>query len=211
VGDRASLTEGDHVVARMQVGTLRGMDSLILIRHGDTEWSRARRHTGRTDLPLLPDGEQQAAALREPLTAYRFDAVLVSPLQRAARTAQLAGLEAAETEPDLLEWDYGEVEGLTTPEVRESRPGWTVWHDGAPGGESPADVGARADRVLDRASAYGGQVCLVAHGHVLRVLTARWLGLEPSAGELFRLETARISLLGYEHDRPVLLRWNAGH
>jgi broad specificity phosphatase PhoE len=187
------------------------VDRIFLVRHGDTEWSRAHRHTGRTDLPLLPGGEEQARRLREPLAAYDFSLVLVSPLGRAARTAQLAGLDAAETEPDLIEWDYGDVEGLTSAEIQQDRPGWTIWTDGAPGGESPRDVEKRADRVLDRVASADGDVCLVAHGHLLRVLTARWLGLDAGGGALFRLETARISMLAREHGRPVIMRWNAEH
>jgi broad specificity phosphatase PhoE len=187
------------------------MDRILLVRHGDTEWSRAHRHTGRTDLPLLRDGEDQARALREPLSAYRFSLVLVSPLQRAQRTAALAGLDSTTDEPDLLEWDYGDVEGRTSVEIQRDIPGWTVWRDGAPGGESPAQVAARADRVLERASEADGDVCLVAHGHLLRVVTARWLGLEASGGALFRLETATISMLAREHGRPVIQRWNALH
>ncbi|MDP4511134.1 histidine phosphatase family protein [Nonomuraea turcica] len=190
------------------------MDEMLLLRHGETEWSKAGRHTGRTDLPLTEHGEDQARALA-PLVKESFDLVLVSPAQRARRTAELAGLTDFEVDPDLWEWDYGGYEGITTPKIRETRPGWYLWRDGViPGdaehpGESAAQVAARADRVIARARAAEGRVALVAHGHFLRVLAARWLGLGPAEGRLLKLETGTYSRLGFEHAEPVLLTWNA--
>lgn len=189
---------------------------LIVVRHGETEWSRTGRHTGRTDVPLTTSGEEQARALARPLARRTVTRVLVSPAERAQRTAQLAGLHSTETEPGLWEWDYGGYEGLTSAQIRQQRPGWYLWADGViPGdaehpGESIEQVGARVDAVLDRvrASLDNGDVAVVAHGHVLRVLTARWLGLEPAAGRLFRLDTGTVSLLGTEKGRPVINSWN---
>jgi probable phosphoglycerate mutase len=196
------------------------MGELILLRHGETEWSRAGRHTGRTDVPLTPKGSVDAAAL-EPMLSRRADdgrlvAVFASPAQRAQRTAALAGLRVTKTDPDLWEWDYGGYEGVTTAEIQRTRPGWSLWRDGViPGdaehpGETVEEVGERADRVLKRAAPLlrDGDVALVAHGHVLRVLTARWLGLRPTDGRLFRLDTGTVSALGTEHDEPVILSWN---
>ncbi|MEO3803198.1 histidine phosphatase family protein [Nonomuraea sp. B1E8] len=191
------------------------MDEMVLLRHGATEWSKAGKHTGRTDLPLTGDGEEQARALAPLVKGREFGLVLVSPAQRARRTADLAGLNGYEVDADLWEWDYGGYEGITTPEIRESRPGWYLWRDGViPGdaehpGESAAEVAARADRVIERARAARGRVALVAHGHFLRVLAARWLGLGPAEGRLFRLDTGTYSRLGFEHAEPVLMTWNA--
>lgn len=188
---------------------------MVLLRHGATEWSTAGKHTGRTDVPLTPDGEDQARALAPLVKEVPFDLVLVSPAQRARRTAELAGLEAYEVDADLWEWDYGGYEGITTPEIRKTHPGWYLWRDGViPGdaehpGESAADVGARADRVITRAKAAEGRVALVAHGHFLRVLTARWLGLPPADGRLLKLDTGTYSRLGFEHAEPVVTTWNA--
>jgi broad specificity phosphatase PhoE len=194
------------------------MGLLILLRHGETEWSLAGRHTGRTDVPLTPRGEAAAAALAPVLARHRIVAAFTSPAQRAARTAELAGLLSAKPDPDLWEWDYGGYEGRTTSEIQADHPGWYLWRDGViPGGaahpgESVAQVGARTDAVLSRVrpllAESGGDVVLVAHGHVLRVLTARWLGLEPAAGRLFRLDTGTYSILGTEHDVPVMTTWN---
>ena len=196
------------------------MGELILLRHGETEWSRDGRHTGRTDVPLTPKGAVSAAALApvvvERLAGDRLAAVFASPAQRALRTAELAGLPVTKTDPDLWEWDYGGYEGITTPEIQRERPGWSLWRDGViPGdadhpGETVEDVGERVDRVLKRAAPLlrDGDVALVAHGHVLRVLTARWLGLPPTGGRLFRLDTGTVSTLGTEHDEPVILSWN---
>ncbi|MFF9205954.1 histidine phosphatase family protein [Streptomyces sp. NPDC014986] len=192
------------------------MGDLILARHGETEWSRAGRHTGRTDLPLTPGGEAQAGSLAPLLTDRTFGLVLTSPLVRARRTAELAGLTGAVPEPDLREWDYGGYEGITTAEIHRTRPDWDLWTDGVPPGrefpgESPEQVGERADRVLARLAGVleEGDVMLVAHGHLLRVLTARRLGLPPAAGRLFRLETGTLSRLSLEHGRPVVAEWNA--
>ncbi len=187
-------------------------ERIVVIRHGETEWSRTGRHTGRTDVPLTELGEEQARALGPVLSSWHPAAVLASPLQRAWRTAELAGLSGVTLEDDLREWDYGDVEGITTPDWHRDHPGWSVWTDGAPGGETPAEVGARADRVLDRARELlhpERPVVLVAHGHLLRVLGARWLGLGPESGALLRLDPATLSVLGFEHERSVLLRWNA--
>jgi broad specificity phosphatase PhoE len=192
-----------------------GMDEMVLLRHGATEWSTAGKHTGRTDVPLTPVGEEQARALAPLVKEVPFDLVLVSPAQRARRTAELAGLEAYEVDADLWEWDYGGYEGITTPEIRKTHPGWYLWRDGViPGdaehpGESAADVGARADRVITRAKAAEGRVALVAHGHFLRVLAARWLGLPPADGRLLKLDTGTYSRLGFEHAEPVVTTWNA--
>ncbi|MFI6387863.1 histidine phosphatase family protein [Nonomuraea sp. NPDC050547] len=191
------------------------MRELLLLRHGETEWSKNGRHTGRTDLPLTTHGEGQAVALAPLVKGNGFDLVLVSPARRARRTAELAGLTDYEVDPDLWEWDYGGYEGITTATIRETRPGWYLWRDGViPGdaghpGESAAQVGARADRVIARARAADGEVALVAHGHFLRVLAARWLGLPPEDGRLFRLDTGTYSKLGFEHAEPVVLNWNA--
>jgi broad specificity phosphatase PhoE len=192
------------------------MGDLILVRHGETEWSRAGKHTGRTDVPLTPAGEKAAAALAPMLARRNIVAVFTSPARRAGTTAALAGLDNAKPDPDLWEWDYGGYEGLTTPQIREQRPGWYLWRDGViPGdaehpGETVDQVGQRVDRVLDRVRPLldSGDVALVAHGHVLRVLTARYLGLEPTAGRLFRLDTGTISTLESEHDEPVISSWN---
>jgi broad specificity phosphatase PhoE len=194
---------------------------IVVVRHGATEWSRSGQHTGVTDLPLLPDGEDDALRLRPVLADRDIRHAFVSPLTRARRTAELAGLfdggmETA-VEPDLVEVDYGRWEGKTTPEIRAELGGsWSLWADGTePGdtpGESLAQVGERVDRVLDRARPLlaDGDVALVAHGHVLRILTARWLGLAPEAGALFPLSTGRYGVLGHEHDWPALTGWNTG-
>lgn len=191
------------------------MGDLLLARHGETEWSRAGRHTGRTDLPLTPAGEAQAKSLAPLLAGRTFGLVLTSPLVRARHTAELAGLTEVVEEPDLREWDYGGYEGITTAEIHRTRPGWDLWTDGVPPGrefpgESPEQVGERADRVLSRVAGAleEGDVMLVAHGHLLRVLTARRLGLPPSAGRLFRLETGTLSRLSLEHGSPVIAEWN---
>ena len=192
------------------------MGEVILLRHGETEWSAAGRHTGRTDVPLTARGEATAKALRPALERRQLRAVFTSPATRARRTAELAGLEGAGQDPDLWEWDYGGYEGRTTGGIQAERPGWYLWRDGVPPGdaqhpgETVEHVGARADAVLRRIRPLlaDGDVALVAHGHVLRVLTARWLGLEPAAGRLFRLDTGTISTLGTEHAEPVILSWN---
>src|ERR1700722_12489163 len=192
------------------------MGELILLRHSETAWSKAGKHTGRTDIPLTPTGEQAAVALAPVLAGQDIVAVFSSPAQRAVRTAELAGLTAVKQDPDLWEWDYGGYEGLTTPQIQEQRPGWDLWRDGViPGdaahpGETVQQVGERVDRVLARVEPLlvDGDVALVAHGHVLRVLTARYLQLEPSEGRLFRLDTGTVSTLGGEHGEPGGLAWD---
>jgi probable phosphoglycerate mutase len=192
------------------------MGELIVLRHGETEWSRDLRHTGRTDVPLTPAGEAAAGALVPALAARKIRATFTSPARRAVLTAALAGLTGATTDPDLQEWDYGGYEGRTTTEIRAERPGWYLWRDGViPGdgahpGETIIQVAARADAVLARVTPLlaDGDVALVSHGHLLRVLTARWLRLEPADGRLFRLDTGTLSTLGTEHDEPVISSWN---
>ena len=182
-----------------------------LARHGETEWSRDLRHTGRTEIPLTDAGREQAAVLRDALGEWSFDRVISSPLGRATETCRLAGLgERAVLDDSLLEWDYGDYEGITTATIREDRPGWFLWRDGCPGGESAADVGARVDPLVERLKASEETVALFAHGHLLRVLAARWLGLPPTEGRLFTLNTASISVLGLDSDgdQQVLQLWN---
>jgi broad specificity phosphatase PhoE len=182
---------------------------VVLVRHGETEWSRTGKHTGRTDVPLTEVGREQARAVGEALSGRELGLVLTSPLGRALETCRLAGFgERAKLRDDLMEWDYGAYEGQTTPEVRVERPGWTLWADGLPDGETVDEVGARAGRVIAEARATAGNVLVFAHGHVLRVLTARWLGLEPGAGRLFALDPATLSRLGYERETPVVRLWN---
>ncbi|HET6908793.1 MAG TPA: histidine phosphatase family protein [Mycobacteriales bacterium] len=182
---------------------------LWLVRHGETEWSAIGRHTGRTDLTLTEDGRAKAADLRDVLADHDFAMVLSSPLQRARQTCDLAGFGArAETDVDLREWDYGDYEGLTTGQIKQTRPDWSLWRDGCPGGEAADDVGRRADRVIAKACAADGDVVAFAHGHLLRVLAARWIGLDPADGALLGLDTASVSILGWERDQPVLRRWN---
>ncbi|HEU5301593.1 MAG TPA: histidine phosphatase family protein [Acidimicrobiia bacterium] len=184
-------------------------DEIILVRHGATEWSEHGRHTGRTDLPLTATGRAQAEALRPRVAARDYALVLVSPLQRARETCRLVGLGAdAEVDDDLHEWDYGDYEGLTTAEIRRTRPTWVVFDDGAPNGETPEQVAARADRVIARVDAIDGTVALVAHGHLLRVLGARWIGLAPSAGARMHLGTGTLSVLGFEREIKVVQSWN---
>lgn len=185
------------------------MASVFAIRHGETEWSLNGRHTGTTDIPLTDNGRRVADLLRPVLMRQTFALVLVSPLQRAQETCERSGLgRAAVIDPDLVEWNYGKYEGLTPKQIHETAPGWLIFRDGCPGGETPAEVGARVDRVIARARAIEGDVALFAHGHVLRVLTACWLGLPPDAGRHFALGTAAVSVLGYEHETHVLLKWN---
>jgi broad specificity phosphatase PhoE len=182
---------------------------VVLVRHGDTEWAVQGRHTGRTDVPLTERGRQQAASLAPFLKRWQFAKVLVSPMQRALETCRLAGFgDVAEIRQDLAEWDYGEYEGRTTSEILAERPGWTLWDDGVPGGETVEDVGRRADRVIAEARATHGDVAIFAHGHVLRILAARWIDLPPKDGGLFALDPAGVSVLGYEHTGAVLAHWN---
>jgi broad specificity phosphatase PhoE len=182
---------------------------LWLVRHGPTEWSRDRKHTSVTDLPLLPEGDQAAREVGARLADNGFALVLSSPRLRARRTAKLAGFPDAEADPDLVEWAYGDYEGVTTEEIRESVPGWTVWTHPSPGGKTADQVAARADRVVARVRALDGPVLAFGHGHALRVLAARWLGLPAEDGRHFRLDTATVSVLGYERENPVVQRWNS--
>jgi broad specificity phosphatase PhoE len=184
---------------------------VYLARHGETAWSISGQHTGLTDLPLTDRGESNARRLGDRLKGLRFDKVFTSPLQRAVRTCELAGFGArAEVDRDLLEWNYGEYEGLRTEEIHAKRPNWELFRDGCPGGESPTQIGARADRVVSRIREIGGNVLIFSSGHILRVLTARWLGLEPAGGKYFALSTASLSALSYEHNlsKPVIQLWN---
>ncbi|HEU4512303.1 MAG TPA: histidine phosphatase family protein [Nocardioidaceae bacterium] len=180
-----------------------------LVRHGETEWSRDRRHTSFTDLPLTENGIATAEQLGPRLAGEPFEVVLTSPMQRARRTAELAGFGDAEVVDDLVEWNYGEYEGITNDEIRESVPDWTVWTHPVPAGETQEALAGRLDRVVGRLRSEPGRCLLFAHGHTLRALTARWLGLTVSEGRLFRLDTATVSVLGYERETPVILRWNA--
>lgn len=183
---------------------------LVVVRHGETEWSAAGRHTGLTDVPLTEAGREGAAALRPRLAGKRFALVLCSPLRRARETCELAGFGGvAQPCADLVEWDYGDYEGLTTPEIRERDPDWDLWRDGCPGGELPAQVGARSGQVLERFAAADGPGLAFAHGHLLRVLTARWLAMEAAAGARFRLAAAGMGQLGWERETRVIDQWNA--
>jgi broad specificity phosphatase PhoE len=183
---------------------------VVLVRHGETEWSRDLRHTGRTDVPLTDEGRRQAERLRGALGEWSFTRVLASPLGRALDTCRLAGFgDRAEPRDALLEWDYGEYEGLTTAQIREQRPGWNLWRDGCPGGETAADMGARVDPMVAELKASEGHVVVFAHGHLLRVLAARWVELPPEAGARLWLATATISVLGFERETATLRRWNA--
>jgi broad specificity phosphatase PhoE len=192
------------------------MGELILIRHGETEWSRSGQHTGRTDVPLTPAGRAAAAGLGRALSGRPIVATFSSPASRATETAELAGLPAPRLDPDLQEWDYGGYEGLTTPEIGRRQIGWYLWRDGVIAGdtqhpgETIGEVAARADAVLAKVTPLleQGDVALVSHGHLLRVLGARWLGLDPAAGRFFKLDTGTLSLLGFEHEEPVLSMWN---
>jgi probable phosphoglycerate mutase len=184
--------------------------SVLAIRHGETEWSLNGRHTGTTDKPLTDKGRRQAALLRPALSRYTFALVLVSPMQRARETCELSGLgNEALVDSDLVEWNYGIYEGLTTQQIHETAPGWLIFRDGCPGGETPGEIGARVDRVIARARAVAGDVALFAHGHVLRVLAARWLGLTAGAGQHFLLDTGTLCVLSDDRGVPALKRWNA--
>lgn len=183
------------------------MAEVVLVRHAETAWSLDGRHTGRSDIPLTDHGREVAVALAPRFAGREFALVLSSPLSRARDTAALAGLEA-QLDDDLQEWDYGAYEGITTPDIREERPGWYLWDDGVPEGESAADVGARADRVIERVLAADGDCCLVAHGHMLRVLAARWLEQPPALGGRLWLGTGAVCVLGWEREVRVLRGWN---
>ncbi len=182
---------------------------LWIVRHGETEWSRSGRHTSTTDVPLTPVGEQAALGLGPRLAEVTFDRVLTSPRSRARRTAELAGFGDAEVTDGLSEWDYGDYEGITTPQIRETVPGWTVWSHPCPGGESAEQVSSRLDAVLETVRAVDGRVLVFGHGHASRALASRWLDQPVTEGRLFKLDTARISVLGYERESPVVARWNA--
>jgi broad specificity phosphatase PhoE len=182
----------------------------VLVRHADTEWSLSGRHTGRTDLELTEGGREKARALAPILATRSFELVLVSPLRRAVETCELCGLGAlAQLRPDLEEWDYGEYEGLTTAQIHEQRPDWDLWRDGCPGGEDAAEVGVRADRVVAELETSGVQTAVFAHGHILRVLGARWMAQDPALGGRIALSTGGLCVLGYEHADRVLVRWNS--
>ena len=182
---------------------------IVLVRHGETEWSRSGKHTGRTDVPLTELGREQARAVGEALRGRHFALVLTSPLGRALETCRLAGFgDRAEQRDDLMEWDYGAYEGRTTVDIREEHPGWTLWRDGVPEGESIDEVAARVDRVVTKLRSLDGDTLLFAHGHVLRVLTACWLELDAEAGRFFALDPGTISTLGYEREKPVIRLWN---
>lgn len=183
----------------------------VLVRHGQTEWSANGRHTSRTDLSLTPAGEAQAKALAGALDATSFSAVFTSPRRRALETCELLGFaERAQVCDELSEWDYGDYEGRTSEEIRAERPGWILWFDGAPDGETADQVQARADRMIDRMKDAGGDVLVISHGHFLRVLAARWLGEPVAVGRLFKLGTTTLSVLGWEHGRPAVESWNCG-
>jgi probable phosphoglycerate mutase len=181
---------------------------VVLVRHGETAWTLSRQHTSRTDIPLTDRGTERAAALGRRLADRGFALVLTSPRRRAADTCRAAGFADATVDDDLVEWDYGDYEGRTTAEIREERPGWTLWHDGAPGGETADQVTARADRVIGRLRAADGEVAVFSHGHFLRVLAARWVGLPATDGRLFALAPGSTSVLGWEREQPVLRSWN---
>jgi len=190
------------------------LPEVYLARHGETAWTLTGQHTGRTDIPLTGRGERNARSLAQRLTGVAFASVLTSPLSRALRTCELAGFGGqADIDPDLQEWDYGQYEGRRTADIRQERPGWDLFRDGCPGGESVEAVGARADRMLARLRAVEGKVVVFSHGHCLRVLAARWLGLPVGAAHHFVLSTAALSILGYEHtrDEPALRLWNDDH
>jgi broad specificity phosphatase PhoE len=182
---------------------------LWLFRHGETEWSLSGAHTGKTDLPLTDAGRVRAQAMGQFLKGRRFALVLTSPMSRARETCRLAGYgDVAQVDPNLLEWDYGDYEGRTTAQIREQRPGWSLWVDGVPNGETVEQVYQRGCAVINRATSAGGDVALFAHGHILRILTACWLGLEPKAGRLFALGTGSLSILGFERETRVITQWN---
>jgi broad specificity phosphatase PhoE len=186
-----------------------GPEQIVIVRHGETEWSAAGKHTSSTDLSLTADGRARASRLRAELASRSFSLVLSSPLRRARETCELAGLgDAAVLSDDLREWNYGEYEGLTTPEIRRRDPDWSLWRDGCPAGERPVEVGRRADRALSALRGTGGNAIAFAHGHILRVLSARWIGMEPAAGARFVLWAGAMCVLGFERETEVLERWN---
>ena len=182
---------------------------ILLVRHGETEWTLTRRHTGRTDVPLTDEGRRQAESVGKRLGGREFALVLTSPFSRAVETCELAGLGgSAQVRDELAEWDYGEYDGRTTTDIRTERPDWFLWRDGCPGGERAEDVGRRADRVIEELRSAGGDAAVFAHGHLLRVLAARWIGQPPTAGAALGLDPAALSVLGHEREQPVLWLWN---
>jgi probable phosphoglycerate mutase len=182
---------------------------IVVVRHGETEWSLSGQHTSRTDLPLTTNGRKRATALRDLLSGYSFALVLSSPLRRALETCEIAGYgDVVELDDDLREWDYGEYEGLTTPQIRETRPDWNLWRDGCPGGEGPAEVGQRADRVIARLAGADGDAVAFAHGHVLRVVTARWAEMNVAEGARFKFGAGAIGVLGHERETRAVEHWN---
>jgi broad specificity phosphatase PhoE len=182
---------------------------VVLVRHGETDWSANKRHTGRTDVPLTEEGRHEAERVGRALRGRSFALVLASPLKRAAETCRLSGYgELAQSRPELMEWDYGEYEGRTTMDIRRQVPDWTIWRYGAPGGESPDQVGARADSILQEVRTAAGDTLIFSHGHFLRALAARWLEAPPTEGRLFALDPATLSILGHEREQPVLRIWN---
>ena len=184
-------------------------NKVFLVRHGETAWSRDGRHTGASDIPLDDSGRSEASALQPILARHKFELVLTSPLQRARETCRLAGFGTqAQLRPDLAEWDYGRYDGVTSAQIKEQRPDWSLWRDGGPGGESPDEVALRADRVIAEVRSVPGDVILFSHGHLLRVLAARWLGEAVSAGRFYALRPAGRSVLGYENEQPVIELWN---
>ncbi len=185
------------------------VDELWLVRHGETEWSRTGKHTSTTEMPLTEEGVRVATTLRERLSGVTFDLVLTSPRQRARRTAELAGFPDAVVDEDLAEWDYGDYEGITTPQIRETVPGWTVWSHPSPGGESADQVSDRLDRVVARVREQGGRCLAFGHGHATRALTARWLDQPVDEGRFFKLDTSTVSVLSFERETPVIQRWNS--
>jgi broad specificity phosphatase PhoE len=190
-----------------------GMAEIVLVRHGQTDWSLTGKHTSYTDIDLTTDGEQQARDIGNRLAAREFAAVISSPRRRALRTAELAGLPVTEVDEDLTEWNYGRYEGITSAQIHQDHDSnWSLWTDGAPGGETPAQVGVRVDRVIAKAAKLldQGDVALVGHGHLLRVCGARWIGLGPDGGGLLKLDTATLSVLGHEHSTRVIQQWNSG-
>lgn len=203
------MTQGECLLQESEAEMVGAQNEIWIIRHGQTEWSRSGRHTGRTDIPLTERGEREAAELRLRLGAQRFSLVFSSPLLRAWDTCRLAGYgDVAVKTDDLLEWDYGAYEGRTAAEIREEVPGWSIWTDGVPGGETAEQVATRARRVMDQAAQTAGDVALFAHGHVLRILAATWVGLPTLDGRLFALGAAAISVLGWENGDRVIRTWN---
>jgi broad specificity phosphatase PhoE len=192
-------------------GETSGDPEAWLVRHGQTEWSKAQRHTGLTDLELTDAGETDARELAPTLEKVSFDLVLTSPLKRARHTAALAGFPDAEPTVDLVEWDYGDYEGLTRVQIFDRDPDWSIWTDGCPGGELPPEVSTRVDRVIERCRAARGRTLLFAHGHVLRTLAARWIEQAVGVGEHLPLDTGSVSILSFDRGSPTLARWNAGH